>query len=76
VHSFDEAKPGGREGGPGDDQAAEAARLRALGAIAIDVGQGDDVPWTCLADQGTSADLASVPALPLLLSVKPLGCPR
>ena len=34
---------------PGDDQAAEAARLRALGATDIDVGQGD-VPWTCLAD--------------------------
>ncbi len=35
---------------PGDDQAAEVARLRALGATDIDVGQGDDVPWTCLAD--------------------------
>ncbi|SEG81780.1 hypothetical protein SAMN04489712_114141 [Thermomonospora echinospora] len=34
---------------PGDDQAAEAARLRALGATDIDVGQGD-VPWTVLAD--------------------------
>jgi hypothetical protein len=34
---------------PGDDQEAEAARLRALGATDIDFGQGD-VPWTCLAD--------------------------
>jgi catechol 2,3-dioxygenase-like lactoylglutathione lyase family enzyme len=34
---------------PGDDQAAEAARLRALGATDMDFGQGD-VPWTCLAD--------------------------
>jgi hypothetical protein len=31
---------------PGDDQEAEAARLRALGATAIDL----DVPWTVLAD--------------------------
>ena len=34
---------------PGDDQAVEVARLRALGATDIDLGQGD-VPWTCLAD--------------------------
>ncbi|WP_018548899.1 VOC family protein [Streptomyces sp. LaPpAH-108] len=34
---------------PGDDKAAEAARLRALGATDLDVGQGD-APWTCLAD--------------------------
>lgn len=34
---------------PGDDQLAEEARLRALGATATDVGQGD-VPWTVLAD--------------------------
>ncbi|GAA3708271.1 VOC family protein [Zhihengliuella alba] len=34
---------------PGDDQAAEAARLRGLGATDADVGQGD-VPWKCLAD--------------------------
>ena len=34
---------------PGDDQAAEAARLRALGATDADVGQGD-VSWMCLAD--------------------------
>jgi predicted enzyme related to lactoylglutathione lyase len=32
-----------------DDQAAEVARLRALGATDIDLGQGD-VPWTVLAD--------------------------
>jgi hypothetical protein len=34
---------------PGDDQAAEMAGLRALGATDADVGQGD-VPWVCLAD--------------------------
>ena len=33
----------------GDDQAAEVARLRALGGTHADVGQGD-VPWVCLAD--------------------------
>lgn len=34
---------------PGDDQVAEVARLRALGATDADVGQGD-VPWACLPD--------------------------
>ncbi|MFG2888355.1 VOC family protein [Streptomyces sp. NPDC048248] len=34
---------------PGDDKAAEVARLRTLGATDLDLGQGD-VPWTCLAD--------------------------
>jgi hypothetical protein len=34
---------------PGDDRTAEVARLRALGATDLDLGQGD-VPWTCLAD--------------------------
>jgi hypothetical protein len=34
---------------PGDDQAAEVARLRTLGATLADVGQGD-VPWIVLAD--------------------------
>ncbi|MGW8357670.1 VOC family protein [Streptomyces wedmorensis] len=34
---------------PGDDKAAEVARLRALGAADLDVGQGD-VPWTPLTD--------------------------
>ena len=34
---------------PGDDQAAEVDRLRALGATDADVGQGD-VSWVCLAD--------------------------
>ncbi|MGW1869445.1 VOC family protein [Streptomyces mauvecolor] len=33
---------------PGDDQAAEVARLRALGATDVDLGQGD-VSWTCMA---------------------------
>ncbi|MFJ8441128.1 VOC family protein [Kitasatospora griseola] len=34
---------------PGDDPETEVARLRALGATDLDVGQGD-VPWTVLAD--------------------------
>jgi predicted enzyme related to lactoylglutathione lyase len=34
---------------PGDDHAAEAGRLRSLGATDVDLGQGD-VPWTVLAD--------------------------
>ncbi|MFJ1732711.1 VOC family protein [Streptomyces sp. NPDC088254] len=34
---------------PGDDPAAEAERLRALGATDLDVGQGD-VSWTCMTD--------------------------
>lgn len=34
---------------PGDDKEAEVARLRALGATDLDLGQGD-VPWTCLTD--------------------------
>ncbi|MFF8386666.1 VOC family protein [Streptomyces kanasensis] len=34
---------------PGDDAAAEVARLRALGATDLDLGQGD-VPWACLVD--------------------------
>ncbi|MER7579636.1 VOC family protein [Kitasatospora sp. NPDC097691] len=34
---------------PADDHEAEVARLRALGATDLDVGQGD-VPWRCLAD--------------------------
>nr|WSY51381.1 VOC family protein [Streptomyces sp. NBC_00886] len=33
----------------GDDKAEEVARLRALGAADLDLGQGD-VPWTCLVD--------------------------
>ncbi|SDC47739.1 VOC family protein [Actinokineospora iranica] len=33
----------------GEDQAAEVARLRALGAVPRDIGQGD-VPWVVLAD--------------------------
>jgi len=42
---------------PGDDQAAEVSRLRALGATNIDVGQGD-VSWTCLADpEGNEFDV-------------------
>ena len=42
---------------PGDDQAAEAARLRALGAAGIDAGQGD-APWTCPADpEGNEFDV-------------------
>ncbi|OLF18813.1 VOC family protein [Actinophytocola xanthii] len=34
---------------PGEDHQAEADRLRALGAVDIDFGQGE-VPWTCFAD--------------------------
>ena len=34
---------------PGDDPEAEAARLRALGATAVDLGDGE-VSWTVLAD--------------------------
>lgn len=34
----------------GDDQAAEVARLKALGATEVDLGQGDDASWSCLAD--------------------------
>ncbi|MEU4112001.1 VOC family protein [Streptomyces sp. NPDC048208] len=34
---------------PGDDRAAEAERLRALGAADLDLGQGD-APWTVLTD--------------------------
>jgi predicted enzyme related to lactoylglutathione lyase len=33
-----------------DDQAAEVARLQALGATRIDVGQGPEVTWVVLAD--------------------------
>jgi Glyoxalase-like domain len=32
------------------DQAAEVARLEALGAARIDVGQADDVTWVVLSD--------------------------
>ena len=42
---------------PGDDQAAESARLRTIGALDVDLGQGD-VPWTCLADpEGNEFDV-------------------
>ncbi len=34
----------------GEDPAAEVTRLRAAGATLADVGQGDDVSWTVLAD--------------------------
>ncbi|WP_062436595.1 VOC family protein [Herbidospora daliensis] len=34
---------------PGDEQAAEAARIRALGAVDINIGQVN-VPWTVFAD--------------------------
>lgn len=33
-----------------DDQPAEVARLEALGATRVDVGQDTDVPWVVLAD--------------------------
>ncbi|TGB07521.1 VOC family protein [Streptomyces sp. MZ04] len=42
----------------GDDQAADVARLRTLGASDIDLGQGDDVSWTCLVDpEGNEFDV-------------------
>jgi len=42
---------------PGDDQEAEVARLRALGATDVDLGQGD-VAWKCLADpEGNEFDV-------------------
>ncbi|MFD8482885.1 VOC family protein [Kitasatospora sp. NPDC059673] len=34
---------------PGDDQSTEVARVRALGATPLDLGQGE-VPWTVLTD--------------------------
>jgi len=34
----------------GEDPAAEVTRLRAAGATLSDIGQGDDVSWTVLAD--------------------------
>jgi predicted enzyme related to lactoylglutathione lyase len=34
----------------GDDQAAEVARLKALGATDADIGQGPGLPWVVLAD--------------------------
>ena len=34
----------------GEDQAAEVARLVALGADHVDIGQGPDVTWVVLAD--------------------------
>ncbi|MEV6195291.1 VOC family protein [Streptomyces sp. NPDC051920] len=33
-----------------DDRAAEVERILALGARRVDVGQGEDVTWTVLAD--------------------------
>jgi len=33
-----------------DDQAADVARLRALGAVDVDLGQGADAHWKVLAD--------------------------
>ena len=35
--------------GPDDDQAAEVARLEALGATRVDIGQGEQ-PWVVMAD--------------------------
>jgi catechol 2,3-dioxygenase-like lactoylglutathione lyase family enzyme len=36
--------------GPDDDQAAEVARLEALGATRADIGQGPEVTWVVLND--------------------------
>ncbi|NLU68267.1 VOC family protein [Streptomyces sp. HNM0574] len=42
----------------GGDRAAEAERVRGLGAADIDLGQGDEVPWTCLVDpEGNEFDI-------------------
>jgi len=38
-----------------DDQAAEVARLVALGATRVDVGQPDDATWVVLADPAGNA---------------------
>ena len=35
---------------PHEDHAAEVARIVALGARRVDVGQGEDAPWAVLAD--------------------------
>ncbi|WP_225850492.1 VOC family protein [Streptomyces sp. HPF1205] len=48
---------------PGDDKAAEVARLRALGAADLDLGQGD-VPWTCLTDPDGHEFCVLAPSLP------------
>jgi uncharacterized protein YbjT (DUF2867 family) len=53
----------------GDDQTAEAARLRALGATDVDVGQGD-VPWTVLAGPGGQRVPRPHPALTRRLPVR------
>ncbi|MFB9894000.1 VOC family protein [Planobispora takensis] len=45
-----------------DDQAAEVARLRSLGATPADVGQGD-VPWSVLADPEGNEFCVLAPAL-------------
>ncbi len=46
---------------PGDDQAAEVARLHALGATDVDLGQGD-VSWKVLADpEGNDFCVLGVP---------------
>lgn len=41
----------------GVDRAVELERLLALGARHVDVGQGDDVTWTVLADPEATRDL-------------------
>ncbi|MFD0312763.1 VOC family protein [Streptomyces flavalbus] len=47
---------------PGDDQAAEVARLRALGATDVDLGQGE-VSWAVLADpEGHEFCVLAVPS--------------
>ncbi|MFD2415068.1 VOC family protein [Amycolatopsis pigmentata] len=46
---------------PQDDQAAEVARLRALGATDLDIGQGD-ASWKCLADPEGNAFCVLAPS--------------
>jgi catechol 2,3-dioxygenase-like lactoylglutathione lyase family enzyme len=49
-----------------DDQAAEVARLEALGATRVDIGQGGDVTWVVMADpEGNEfCVLRALPATP------------
>jgi len=49
-----------------DNQAAEVARLEALGATRVDIGQGGDVTWVVMADpEGNEfCVLRAVPAAP------------
>ena len=47
-----------------EDQAAEVARLEALGARRADVGQGPDVSWVVMADPDGNEFCVLVPLTP------------